>query len=138
MPEGSTRLITELLEACNAHDLEGVAALHAPDYEGVDVGEATPQHGPQGIRQSLARYLLAFPDLHLTIEEPVAAGDRVVLTWAARGTHRGTLMHIPATGRGVVVRGVSLLTISGGRVTRGLYIWDVAGLLRSLGLLPDL
>ena len=138
MPKLSTGLIAELLEAWNAHDVEGVAALHAPDYEGVDVGEATPQHGPEGIRQSLARYLLAFPDLHLTIEEPVAAGDRVVLTWTARGTHRGTLMHIPATGRGVVVRGVSLLTISGGRVTRGLYIWDVAGLLRSLGLLPDL
>jgi hypothetical protein len=47
-------------------------------------------------------------------------------------------MNIPPTGRSVEIRGVSMLTIKDNQVQRGLYIWDVAGLLRALGLLPEL
>ena len=36
------------------------------------------------------------------------------------------------------MRGVSALTLRDGKVIRGLYIWDVAGLLRNIGLLPEL
>ena len=47
-------------------------------------------------------------------------------------------MRIPPTGREVAVRGVSILTIADGKVTHGETIWDTAGLLRALGLLPEL
>jgi predicted ester cyclase len=58
--------------------------------------------------------------------------------WNVRGTHQGTLMNIPPTGRQISVRGVSLLTIENAKVRRATYIWDVAGLLRAVGLLPEL
>jgi steroid delta-isomerase-like uncharacterized protein len=86
----------------------------------------------------MACYFDAFPDLHFTPEEIIVQDDRAVLAWIGRGTHRGKLMNIPATGRSVEIRGVSLLTIKDNQVQRGLYIWDVAGLLRTLGLLPEL
>jgi hypothetical protein len=47
-------------------------------------------------------------------------------------------MNIPPTGRAIVLHGVSLLTVSSGKITRASYLWDVAGLLRCLGLLPEL
>ena len=47
-------------------------------------------------------------------------------------------MHIPPTGRRVTVRGVTLLTIDGDSVRRSESLWDVAGLLRAIGLLPEL
>jgi hypothetical protein len=47
-------------------------------------------------------------------------------------------MHIPPTGRKIAVRGISVLTIENGKITRGLYVWDAAGLLRTIGLLPEL
>jgi hypothetical protein len=47
-------------------------------------------------------------------------------------------MKIPATGRKVVVQGMSMLTLRDGKITRGLHVWDVAGLLRAMGLLPVL
>ena len=47
-------------------------------------------------------------------------------------------MNIPPTGRKVAVQGVSILTVEEHRITRGVYEWDVAGLLRAIGLLPDL
>jgi predicted ester cyclase len=86
----------------------------------------------------MTRCLGAFPDLHLTQEAMVVQGDRVALFWTACGTHRGKIMNIPPTGRRVQVRGASLFTLEGGMIKHALIIWDVAGLLRSIGLLPDL
>lgn len=136
--EEITRLITDLVSAWNAHDLDRSATFYAPEYKGVDVGQAHPLCGPEGARSGMACYFDAFPDLHFTPEEIIVQDDRAVLAWIGRGTHRGKLMNIPATGRSVEIRGVSLLTIKDNQVQRGLYIWDVAGLLRTLGLLPEL
>jgi steroid delta-isomerase-like uncharacterized protein len=132
------RLVAELTDAWNTNDVERVTAFYAPDYEGIDVGQALPQRGPDGVRQTLSGYMRAFPDLRFTVEETIVQENRVALIWTARGTHKGTLMNIPPTGRTVAVRGVSLLTLQDARVVRALYVWDVAGLLRFIGLLPEL
>lgn len=47
-------------------------------------------------------------------------------------------MHIPPTDRTIEVLGTTFLTIAHGKITREMHIWDVAGLLRDIGLLPDL
>lgn len=138
MAEDIPQFLLHLLEAWNAHDLDRAVALYAPNYEGIDVGEASPQHGRQAARQALERYFAAFPDLHFTPEETIIQGNRVAVTWSAQGTHRGRFMNIPPTGRAVVVRGVTVLTIEENQAQRGILMWDVAGLLRSLGLLPEL
>ncbi len=85
-----------------------------------------------------ARYWRAFPDLQFLEEGSVAEGDKLALFWTIQGTHHGELMKIPPTGKRVNVRGVSLLTLESGKIRRALYLWDVAGFLRALGLLPDL
>jgi steroid delta-isomerase-like uncharacterized protein len=136
--EATNSLITDLLAAWNTHDIDRAVTFYAPDYEGIDVNEAGPHFGPTGARQYISRYLQAFPDLIITAEPPIIQGDRLALVWLAEGTHQGRLMNIPATGHPVQVRGVSLLTVAAGQVVRGTYIWDVAGLLRSIGLLPEL
>jgi steroid delta-isomerase-like uncharacterized protein len=137
-PGEITQLVRDLLEAWNAHDVERIKTFYAPDYEGVDVGQAKPQSGPQGVAWLVKRYLQAFPDLYFVAEDVVVQGNRAVLVWTAHATHWGELMRIPPTGRDIAVRGTSVLTVENGKVTRGLYIWDVAGLLRSIGLLPEL
>ena len=133
-----TELLTELLEAWNAHDPERVAEFYAQTYEGMDVGEANPLRGPEAVRQMVARYLRAFPDLEFTQEETISQGQRAALMWRARGTHRGSLMNIPATNRPTEIRGMSLLAVEDGKIARETSIWDVAGFLRSIGLLPEL
>jgi steroid delta-isomerase-like uncharacterized protein len=137
-PEQVARFVRDLLETWNAHDLGRLEAFYALDYEGSDVGQAGPQRGPQSVSQSLERYLRAFPDLRFVEKDLIVQGERAVLVWEARGTHAGKLMNIPPTGRRIAVCGTSLLTVDGGRISRGLYVWDVAGLLRSIGLLPEL
>ncbi len=126
------------LAAWNAHNVEQVVSYCAPVYEGNDVAQASSHHGPDGMRQYTQSYFQAFPDLELVEEDTLEQGNRLALSWLSRGTHQGILMNIPPTGCPTSVRGVSILTIEGGLLLRALYLWDVAGLLREIGLLPDL
>lgn len=128
----------DLVAAWNTRDPERVAAFYAPDYEETDVAQARVQRGAEGIRRTAQLYMRAFPDLHVTLTYVVVQGDRLAIAWTWRATHRGTFMHIPPTGRLVNVRGSSFMTIESGKIRHGIRIWDLAGLLRDLGLLPEL
>lgn len=136
--EGTARLGRDLIRAWNAHDADRIVGLHAPECVGVDVAEAAPRYGREGVRQIVEGYLRAFPDLQLTVEDTLVDGNRLVVIWIARGTHVGSVMRIPPTHRPIEVRGLCVLTVEAGMITRTLHHWDVAGLLRNLGLLPEL
>jgi len=138
MTQPLEQFVNDLLAAWNSHDIDRAAKFYAAGYIGDDVGQAMPHRGPAGIREFLARYLSAFPDFHFALDELVVDGNRVALVWTANGTHQGTLMNIPPTGRRISIRGVSLLTVQDNQVQQASYIWDVAGLLRNIGLLPEL
>ena len=131
-------LVANMMTAWNHHDLDRLVTFYTPDYQGTDVGESGPQNGLEGLRRSLASYIEAFPDIHFVTDSLIVQGNQLALAWTARGTHLGKLMNIPPTGRPVEVRGVSLLTVENNKFSRGFYIWDVAGLLRNIGLLPEL
>lgn len=137
--ERCQQIIRDVVEAWNAHDIDRVVSLYSPDFEETDVALAEPQRGREAIRRTLRRYLLAFPDLAITADDVVAQDDCVALVWTLTGHHRGILLNIPATGRAVRVRGVSIMNFNAaGQITRLQRIWDLAGLLRAIGLLPEL
>ncbi len=133
-----SQLINDVIHAWNAHDIDRALKFYALDYAEEDVAQADWQSGLEGIRRTMAYYLHAFPDLQLTVDDMIVEGCRAAVVWTLRGTHRGTLMNIPPTERAVCVRGTSVLTIENGKIKRALRIWDLAGLLRSIGLLPEL
>lgn len=132
------RLAQALTDAWNAHDARAVATLYAPDFEGDDIALAEPQHGAEAIRRLTQYYLRAFPDLVVTLDGLAVDGDVVAMIWTLSGTHRNTFMNIPPTGRYTSVRGTTYLTVRDGLVYRATRIWDLAGLLRGMGLLPEL
>lgn len=45
--------------------------------------------GPAETKQLATVYRAAFPDLQITHKDVVTSGDKVVIRWTARGTHRG-------------------------------------------------
>ena len=138
MDSSMSEFLNGLLTAWNAHDVRAVADHYAPDYEEIDVARAQPQFGPDTVRRTLLYYLRAFPDFAITFDETIVNGERLAMYWTWTGTHRGTFMNIPATGHRVMVRGSSLVTLQNGKIQRALRIWDLAGLLRDLKLLPEL
>jgi steroid delta-isomerase-like uncharacterized protein len=131
------QLATDLMAAWNAHDAERVALLHAVDFVGVDVSQSRQLQGRDAFRASTQRFMGALPDLHF-VNELLVDQQRVAVIWELQATHHGHFMRIPPTGRRFVVRGVSTLTVVDGLFAHGLYIWDVAGFLRAVGLLPEL
>ena len=131
-------LAESINRACNSHDIEQVLHFYYSEYIGEDVGQAFLLRGHEGIRAMLGNYWKAFPDLEFTITDTVVHDSRVVIVWMAEGTHQGTIMNIPSTGHRVIVRGVSIIDVEDGLVVRGQYIWDLAGMLRHMRLLPEL
>jgi steroid delta-isomerase-like uncharacterized protein len=78
-------------------------------------------------------YLLnAFPDLYVTVEAVIAEGDQVAVRWSATGTHRGELLGMHATGRGIKFRGLTWFRLSNGRIVEGWDVWNQGRLFEEL------
>ncbi|MFZ2360243.1 MAG: ester cyclase [Anaerolineae bacterium] len=137
MDENQQR-VNQLVEAWNSHDLDRVAAHYSSDCYVLDVAIAQPLVGREAVRLMFEGYYMAFPDLQLTPTEIISDGDRVALFWTAQGTHQGSIMQIPPSGRAILAQGVNRLVLNQGLVCETSTIWDVAGMLRGIGLLPDL
>jgi steroid delta-isomerase-like uncharacterized protein len=125
-------------EAWNSHDIEKVISFYASNYIGEDVGQVSPLRGQDAMRTMLESYWRAFPDLKFKVISTLVEGSRIAILWIGEGTHQGTIMNIPPTGHRVEVRGVSIIDVVDGLVVRGQYVWDMAGMLRHMGLLPEL
>lgn len=131
-------LIDNLMAMWNSHDPSRAAEIYANEYRALDVTDQTLVRGPEGVARQLQRFSKAFPDLVFQGEETILERDRVAIHWSARGTHQGSILNIPPTGRRVHIHGVSMLCVENGKFSKGVHLWDMAGLLRAIGLLPEL
>ena len=61
----------------------------------------------------------SFPDGHEEIQDIVAEGDKVMVRWIFRGTHRGTFMGLPPTGKPVEVIGYGTYVLENSQI-----VWD--------------
>ena len=92
------------------------------------------------INQQLARMRAirsAFPDLHVTIEDQIAEGDKVVTRVTFRGTHQGEFSGIAPTGKRVEYSGIAIDRIANGKVVEMWHISNMAGLLLQIGATPS-
>ncbi|GAC1460366.1 MAG: hypothetical protein PVSMB1_10570 [Gemmatimonadaceae bacterium] len=108
------------------------ATFHDPNVPG---GKFT---GPQGLKQFVAIYRAAFPDVHITINDQIAEGDKVVTRWTATGTHKGELMGIAPTNKRATVVGVDIDRYQDGKVVEAWASYDMLGMLQQLGVVPTM
>jgi steroid delta-isomerase-like uncharacterized protein len=108
--------------------------LCAANYVAVIGGN--PAMDRDGHQQFAAAFYAAFPDATHTVDDAFAAGDRVAVRFTIRGTHRGAFFGIPATGKPIVVTANILMALADGKVTRLSGVFDEAGLLRQIGVIP--
>ena len=93
-------------------------------------------NGPEAGKQYFAMLRRAFPDIHFTIEDQIAEGDKVVTRWTARATHTGAYQGIPPTGKQGVVTGITIDRIADGIFVEGWTNFDELGLMQHLGVIP--
>ena len=130
--EQNTRIVRRLYDELFAKwNLTVIDEVFSPEYIGHELPPGTPR-GPEGIRQLYAGIRAGFPDVRLTVEDVIAAGDRVVVRWRANATHRGTFQGIPPTGAPVSFEGIAIYRLSGEKVVERWVEVDMLGLLEQL------
>ena len=121
--------VDEVLNTGDVSERSPAYDLVATDFVG-HFPSLPPIHGLEAFRQFGASYFTAFPDLGITPEELIAEGDKVTMRYSWRGTHKGELMGIPATGKQVTASGISILRIANGKIAEQ---WDNFD---NLGMIP--
>jgi steroid delta-isomerase-like uncharacterized protein len=92
--------------------------------------------GPAGLRQLVTFLRTAFPDIHYEVQELLAEDDMVAVRTILCGTHQGTFMGIPPTGRPVVQEQIHILRFAGGKIVEHRAVRDDLGMLQQLGVIP--
>jgi predicted ester cyclase len=87
----------------------------------------------EGLKQSMARHLGGFPDLHVQIDDLVAEGNKVGIWYTVEGTHQGDFEGIRPTDHRVKWVGTDLFTIEQGTIVEARFLSDLHGLLTQLG-----
>jgi steroid delta-isomerase-like uncharacterized protein len=131
-------LAERVIDGWNSRQPEIILSMYSPDYELEDITAGRIRHGWEGLHQWIKSVFSAFPNLSYSLLDYVEKDDQLVLHWVAKGHHHGPLMKIPATGKAVEMNGMSILTLKDGKFIKGKVIWDMAGLLRQIGLLPQI
>lgn len=116
---GNPDLIDELADAS--------LAVHYPIF---------PQiiHGKEMFKKVIMGFRSAFPDSALSIEDEIAEDDKVVVRWSFSGTHQGSLLGIPPSGKKVKWTGITIYRIKEGKVTEEVGEEDFLGFFRQIGL----
>jgi steroid delta-isomerase-like uncharacterized protein len=133
-PETNKALIQRFNdEAWNARNLDVLDELCIPQI----VVHNPPTeflygHGVGGLKLAITDYTTAFPDLVATVEDMVAEGDAVSERWTGTGTHLGSLMGIPASGKQVTWSGITTYRFADGKIVEMWWAWDTMGLMRQI------
>ncbi len=125
-------------DAWNAHDLDAIMSMHAPDmvFENHTAGERA--QGAE-VRDHIGAIFATWPDIAFETRRLYVRDGLVVQEWTATATHtstmrRGDLVAEP-TGRRITWDGMDVIPFEGGLVARKDVYSDSVSILRQLGLL---
>jgi steroid delta-isomerase-like uncharacterized protein len=125
----STRLIEE---AFNQGNLDVIDEVATDDFVGHDA--LAGDEDREASKQSIGAYRAGFPDIHITIDDIFAAGDKVVLRWSGQGTFENEMMGLQPTGeKGDPIRGITIDRYEGDKLAESWTYWDTLTFMRDLG-----
>jgi steroid delta-isomerase-like uncharacterized protein len=91
--------------------------------------------GIEGFKERVTMALAAFPDIQITVDDEIAAGDKVVVRWTVTGTHQGAFGDIPPTDKAVTRAGVAIYRLVNGKIAENWLFADDLDFMRQLGAL---
>jgi steroid delta-isomerase-like uncharacterized protein len=125
-------------EVWNEGRTDTIRELLAPNAVAIGQRGADAKiHGPEEFEAFVREIRGAFPDIRVTVEDVFGAGDKVVLRWSGVMTHTGDAPGLPASGRTVRSRGITIARIVDGKIVEGWDNWDQLGMLQQIGVYPQ-
>jgi serine phosphatase RsbU (regulator of sigma subunit)/predicted ester cyclase len=108
-------------------NLAAVDDFMVPNYveHQIPDGRLTSRHS---LKQLLAMYYKAFPDMKSVLHDIFAQGDKVMYRWSVSATHLGEWLGIPPTGNHMRATGITIYRIVEGKAVEG---WSSVAISRS-------
>lgn len=134
--EENKALIRRIVEeVSNKGNMAVIDEHFFPDYVNHSLPPGVP-NDREGYKQMVKMNHTAFPDFHITIEDVIAGGDKVVLRFNWNGTHKGEFQVISPTGKHITVNAICIYRIEGGKVVEQWAQVDSMGMMQQLGVVP--
>ena len=137
-PGALAETIARYNDAWNAHDVDAIASMHAPDmvFENHTAGERAEG---EDVRAHIAAIFETWPDIRFSSRRTYVRDGLVVQEWTATATHasrmtRGDLVAEP-TGKTISWDGLDVIPFESGLVKRKDVYSDSVSILRQLGLI---
>jgi predicted ester cyclase len=118
-------------EGPNRGNLAALDGLFAPEY--VQHMPGATITGPDGVKQVVAGFRAAFPDLHVEIEDLICEGEVLAARVTASGTNSGDFMGLGTSGRHATWSVAHLCRVRDGRFVEDRIHFDQLGLREQLG-----
>ncbi len=125
-------VLSGIYEAINTGDLALLEKFVAPDY----ADHADGYRGVEPFRQQIAAFRAGFPDLRVTVDDLLTDGDRFASRTTITGTHTGSLMGMPPTGKRISVEAVDIGRIHDGQAKERWGGLNMYSMLTQLGVIP--
>ena len=126
--------LREHIRAESAHDIDALIGGMTPDCFNDVVGAPEPFVGPAQTAERYRKHWKGFPDLTVRVRRILCVDESCVVTeneW--RGTHLGTFMGWPATGKPVRMRAIVVWHFNGDALWGETIFFNNASLLKQIG-----
>ena len=124
-------------EIYNKGNVSVADELVSPEYGYSYDGGLGRSKGIESYKQFASMILKAFPDHHITLEDIIAEGDKVVMRLTITGTHTGgNYMGIAPTGRQFKMNAIIISRLVNGKIVEQWENADLLGQLQQLGAIP--
>jgi steroid delta-isomerase-like uncharacterized protein len=101
--EENKNLVRLWINARNNNDLENALKVWSSNWHDV-------------LKKNFPAVTHIFPDIHITIEEMIAEGDKVVAYTTLHGTHSSTFLGVEATGKTVAIPHIDIYHVEDGKL----------------------
>lgn len=135
----TSALVREIYAAYNDREFDRAADRVTDDFAFTMVPTGQTLNGPDGMRQFLQTWATGFPESSVEITNIVVGETHAAVEYTGQGVHSGPLQtpagEIPATGKSAQVQFCDVFAIRDGKLSEGRTYFDMATLMRQLGLL---
>lgn len=129
----SSGVAEKLYDAYNRHDPAAAAHLYLADGTHEDIAQGQPRTGPEEIAAGLGKLFGWFPDAHWLPQIRIYGSDeQAAVTYLFTGTLQAQMGPVAARGQKISLRGVHVLNLRDGFITRSEDYWDAASFQRQL------
>jgi steroid delta-isomerase-like uncharacterized protein len=117
-------------------DLSAIPEIVSENY--VNYNEVNTIYGPDGLKAFVTMLHDTMPDIVETIEEQLSDGNNEIHRWVMRGTHQGSFLGFPPTGKQVELSGLTITRVDGGKIVEEYTYTNTLSFLQQIEALPGM